>query len=123
MRAISAEFGLNVMFRYLEGRAYGGPLLARSTLLGVVLYGLTTIVGFGSLLIAAHRGIFSLGLLLTIGCACGSGRLADRAAATLSLARVARLFATRDRAGYLGAFSSFIGSVNTITGPDILGAE
>lgn len=68
---ISAEFGLNVMFRYLEGRAYGGPLLARSTVLGVVLNGLTTIVGFGSLLIAAHRGIFSLGLLLTIGCACG----------------------------------------------------
>ena len=65
---ISAEFGLNVMFRLLEGRAYGGPLLARSTVLGVVLYGLTTIVGFGSLLIAAHRGIFSLGLLLTIGC-------------------------------------------------------
>jgi len=24
---ISAEFGLNVMFRYLEGRAYGGPRL------------------------------------------------------------------------------------------------
>lgn len=68
---ISAEFGLNVMFRYLEGRAYGGPLIARSTVLGVVLNGLTTIVGFGSLLIAAHRGIFSLGLLLTIGCACG----------------------------------------------------
>jgi len=39
--------------------------------LGVVLNGLTTIVGFGSLLIAAHRGIFSLGLLLTMGCACG----------------------------------------------------
>jgi hypothetical protein len=31
---ISAEFGLNVMFRYPEGRAYGGPLLARSTVLG-----------------------------------------------------------------------------------------
>jgi predicted RND superfamily exporter protein len=27
---ISAEFGLNVMFRYPEGRAYGGPLLACS---------------------------------------------------------------------------------------------
>jgi len=28
-------------------------------------------VGFGSLMIAAHRGIFGLGLLLTIGAACG----------------------------------------------------
>src|SRR5512138_3616274 len=26
---ISAEFGLNVTFRYLEGRAYGAPALAR----------------------------------------------------------------------------------------------
>ena len=31
--------------------------------------GLTTIVGFGSLMIADHRGIFGLGLLLTLGTA------------------------------------------------------
>ena len=68
---IGAEFGLNVVMRYMEGRAHGGPLVARSTVMGVVLNGLTTIVGFGSLMIAAHRGIFSLGLLLTIGSACG----------------------------------------------------
>jgi hypothetical protein len=59
------------MLRYLEGRSAGGPLVARSTVMGVTLNGLTTIVGFGSLMIAAHRGIFSLGLLLTIGSACG----------------------------------------------------
>jgi uncharacterized protein len=59
------------MFRYLEGRSAGGPLVARSTVMGVTLNGLTTIVGFGSLMIAAHRGIFSLGLLLTIGSASG----------------------------------------------------
>jgi hypothetical protein len=28
-------------------------------------------VGFGSLMIANHQGIFSLGLLLTLGSACG----------------------------------------------------
>jgi predicted RND superfamily exporter protein len=28
---------------------------------------LTTIVGFGSLMLADHRGIFGLGLLLTLG--------------------------------------------------------
>ncbi len=71
MIGISAEFGLNVVLRYLEGRAHGGPLVARSTVMGVVLNGVTTIVGFGSLMIAAHRGIFGLGLLLTIGSACG----------------------------------------------------
>ncbi|HTY81005.1 MAG TPA: MMPL family transporter [Candidatus Bathyarchaeia archaeon] len=67
----SAEFGLNMMFRYLEGRSHGGPLVARSTVMAVALSGVQTMVGFGSLMIATHRGIFSLGMLLTIGMACG----------------------------------------------------
>jgi hopanoid biosynthesis associated RND transporter like protein HpnN len=68
---ISAEFGLNVILRYMEGRRHGGPLVARSTVMGVALNGITTMVGFGSLMTAAHQGIFSLGLLLTIGSGCG----------------------------------------------------
>jgi predicted RND superfamily exporter protein len=67
----SAEFGLNVVLRYMEGRAHGGPLVARSTVMAVALNGVTTIVGFGSLMVAAHQGIFGLGLLLTIGSASG----------------------------------------------------
>jgi predicted RND superfamily exporter protein len=67
----SAEFGLNVIVRYLEGRDHGGPLIARSTVMGVALSGVTTMVGFGSLMIAQHQGIFGLGLLLTIGSFCG----------------------------------------------------
>jgi hopanoid biosynthesis associated RND transporter like protein HpnN len=67
----SAEFGLNVVMRYMEGRTHGGPLVARSTVMAVALNGLTTMVGFGSLMIATHQGIFGLGLLLTIGSACG----------------------------------------------------
>src|SRR5881628_3625887 len=63
----AAEFGLNVVLRYMEGRDHGGPLIARSTVMAVLVNGLTTIVGFGSLMIADHRGIFGLGLLLTIG--------------------------------------------------------
>ena len=35
--------------------------------MGVVFNGLTTIAGFGSLLVAHHRGVWSLGLLLVIG--------------------------------------------------------
>jgi hypothetical protein len=66
----SAEFGLNVVLRYLEGRAHGGPLVARSTVMAVLLSGGQTMVGFGSLMVATHRGIFSLGVLLTIGMAC-----------------------------------------------------
>ncbi|HSL52523.1 MAG TPA: MMPL family transporter [Candidatus Deferrimicrobiaceae bacterium] len=67
----AAEFGLNVILSHLEGRAHGGPLVARSAVLGVTLNGITTMVGFGSLMIASHQGIFSLGLLLTLGSACG----------------------------------------------------
>ena len=56
--------------RYMEGREHGGPLIARSTVMAVVLNGLTTIVGFGSLMMSHHRGIFGLGLLLTMGTTC-----------------------------------------------------
>ena len=63
----SAEYGLNIVMRYIEGREHGGPLIARSTIMGTLVAGLTTIVGFGSLLLAHHRGIHGLGLLLTLG--------------------------------------------------------
>ena len=60
-----------MLLSHLEGQAHGGPLVARSAVLGVTLNGLTTMVGFGSLMIARNQGIFSLGLLLTLGSACG----------------------------------------------------
>jgi len=63
----AAEFGLNMTMRYMEGHRHGGPFVARSTVMAVIVNGLTTIAGFGSLMIAHHRGIFGLGLLLTIG--------------------------------------------------------
>jgi uncharacterized protein len=63
----AAEFGLNIVMRFIEGRDHGGPLVARSTIMAVFVNGLTTMVGFGSLLLAAHRGIHGLGLLLTLG--------------------------------------------------------
>ena len=65
----AAEYGLNIVLRDLESRTYGGPRLARSTVMGVLFNGLTTIAGFGSLLVADHRGVWSLGLLLVIGSA------------------------------------------------------
>ena len=63
----AAEYGLNIVMRFREGRDHGGPLIARSTMMAVLVSGLTTISGFGSLMIADHRGIFGLGLLLTLG--------------------------------------------------------
>ena len=63
----SAEYGLNIVTRVMEAGAYGGPSLPRSTVMAVAFNGLSTITGFGSLLVAHHRGIWSLGLLLTCG--------------------------------------------------------
>ncbi len=63
----AAEFGSNIVLRFMEGEAHGGPLIARSTVMAVLVNGLTTVVGFGSLMIAHHQGVFGLGLLLTIG--------------------------------------------------------
>jgi predicted RND superfamily exporter protein len=67
----SAEFGLNVVIRYMEDLPRGGPLVARSTVMAVAINGITTMVGFGCLMVASHQGIFGLGLLLTIGSVCG----------------------------------------------------
>jgi uncharacterized protein len=63
----SAEYGLNIVARVMEAGAHGGPSLPRSTVMAVAFNGLSTITGFGSLLVAHHRGIWSLGLLLTCG--------------------------------------------------------
>jgi uncharacterized protein len=63
----ATEFGSNIVLRFMEGQDHDGPLIARSTVMAVLVNGLTTIVGFGSLMLAAHRGIFGLGLLLTLG--------------------------------------------------------
>jgi len=65
----ASEYGLNIVLRFMEGRDHGGPLIARSTVMAVLINGLTNVVGFGSLMLAAHRGIFGLGLLLTLGTA------------------------------------------------------
>jgi uncharacterized protein len=44
-----------------------GFRLSASTMNAIVLTSLTTIVGFGSMLVAAHRGLHSVGLVLVIG--------------------------------------------------------
>jgi uncharacterized protein len=88
----AAEYGLNVVMRFIEGREAGGPLIARSTVMAVLVSGLTTMVGFGSLMLAAHRGIFGLGLLLTIGSA------SSLIAALVVLPVLLRLLRRRQRA-------------------------
>jgi uncharacterized protein len=65
----AAEYGLIIVIRFMEAQRHGGALVPRSTIMGVLVSGLTTITGFGTLLLAHHRGIYGLGLLLTLGSA------------------------------------------------------
>lgn len=63
------ENGIIILHRWREdGTPFRG--IPTSTGKGVALASLTTIVGFGSLMISGHRGVHSLGLLLTLGTAC-----------------------------------------------------
>ncbi len=58
--------GLHIVKRWQrEGRK--GSIIANSTGRAVFLSASTTMVGFGSLMVASHRGIFSLGFLLSMG--------------------------------------------------------
>jgi hypothetical protein len=64
----AAEYGLYIILQYLDTPEHGGrSRLARSTVMAVLFNGLTTITGFGSLLVAHHQGVWGLGLLLVIG--------------------------------------------------------
>ena len=67
---VAVEYGVNIVIRHMEShRRPGAPLIARSTIMGVLVAGLCNIAGFGSLMLADHRGIFGLGLLITLGTA------------------------------------------------------
>jgi uncharacterized protein len=69
--APAVEGGIMIVYRYREEARKGRRLspLPQSTGRAVVFSSLSTIVGFGSLMISRHWGIFSVGLLLTVGVA------------------------------------------------------
>ena len=61
------EFGIIILVRWQLEESARAITLPASTAKGVLLAALTTTVGFGSLMISGHQGIFSLGLLATVG--------------------------------------------------------
>jgi hypothetical protein len=63
---MGVDNGMNLVARFRED---GARRFVLATAMGksMVLASLTTIAGFGALLVAQHRGIASLGLLLTLG--------------------------------------------------------
>jgi hypothetical protein len=62
---IGVAYGIYVVQRYRE--SHEATFYSKSTGRAVILSALTTTVAFASLLIGAHRGIRSLGLVMTIG--------------------------------------------------------
>ncbi|HUZ08507.1 MAG TPA: MMPL family transporter, partial [Candidatus Paceibacterota bacterium] len=64
---IGVTNGIHILNRFAEEHTPG--ILSRSTGKAVLVSGLTAIAGFGSLIIAKHRGIHSLGCVMSIGIA------------------------------------------------------
>ena len=62
--------GVHLVHRYREETDKNVNILSRSTGQGVVLSSLTTMIGFGSLMVADYQGVYSLGLVLTLGVGC-----------------------------------------------------
>jgi predicted RND superfamily exporter protein len=63
---IGVESGVYLVRRAREETREGEGLVRGSTGQAVTLFSLSTMVGFGSLMLARHYGIFSMGLLLTL---------------------------------------------------------
>jgi hypothetical protein len=57
-------------FREEQDRAGERPPLAPSAAKAITLASLTNIVGFGSLMLSSHRGIWSLGVVVAVGVGC-----------------------------------------------------
>ncbi len=64
---VGEDNGVHVLHDFRSRRRDRRYSLSFATGWGIMVKALTTIIGFGSLMIAQHRGLFSLGLALTLG--------------------------------------------------------
>jgi hypothetical protein len=64
---IGVTNGIHILNRFAE--EHTPDILSRSTGKAVLVSGLTAIAGFGSLILAKHRGIHSLGCVMSVGIA------------------------------------------------------
>ncbi len=105
---VAVDSGMIFIGRAREERAEATALLGRSVGKSMLLASLTTIWGFAALLPAHHRGIASLGLLLTLGTALTS--LAAFTVLPPAVGAVARYRAARQarREGTLAAAAALL---------------
>jgi uncharacterized protein len=78
--------GIHILNRYAEEKT--PEILSKSTGKAVIVSALTTVAGFGSLILAEHRGIESLGYVMSAGTAlCMGAALTVLPATLIVLAR------------------------------------
>lgn len=65
---IGVDYGVHIIHDYREQK--GRYRMSPSAAVAVVVDSSTTIVGFGSLMVASHQGLVSLGRVLTLGVTC-----------------------------------------------------
>jgi predicted RND superfamily exporter protein len=65
---IGVDYGVHIVHEFRESK---GPYkMSSATAVAVLVDALTTLVGFGSLMVATHQGLQSLGRVLTLGVTC-----------------------------------------------------
>jgi len=67
---VGVDNGVHILHDYLAPKAEGRFALSRAIGRGVLIKALTTMIGFGSLMISSQPGLAGLGLCLTLGVAC-----------------------------------------------------
>ena len=71
---MGVDAGIYIVHDYREqtaaGKAPGRYRMSTCTINSIIMISTTTVVGFGCMVVSAHRGIVSLGLTLTIGVTC-----------------------------------------------------
>jgi hopanoid biosynthesis associated RND transporter like protein HpnN len=67
---VGVDNGVHVLHDYLLRRAEGRASISHAIGRGVLVKALTTLIGFGTLMISTERGLVGLGLILTLGVGC-----------------------------------------------------
>ena len=67
---VGIDNGVHVLHDYLLRRREGQSTISRAIGRGVLVKALTTMIGFGALMVSSHRGLFGLGFILTLGVCC-----------------------------------------------------
>jgi uncharacterized protein len=64
---VGVDNGVHILHDYRARSRHRAYTLAATTGQGIAVAALTTVLGFGTLMVASHRGLVSLGLVLALG--------------------------------------------------------